>query len=112
MNISAINALDSNFAIGHKDWISCFLATPQPDQSKENKQMEERQNEETTIILSLNASGSESIILLHNLKVVPSSHLQKKPIMRALHGFGDCATLVTLNYTKMIHLSSVTTVPP
>jgi hypothetical protein len=66
-------------------------------------------NEETTIFLGLNSSG-ESIILLHNLEVVPSSRLQKRPIIRpiirALHGFGYPATIVTLNYSKTMQLFS------
>jgi hypothetical protein len=101
------------------------MATPQMDQTKENEQVAEIINliptddpcdeskmaaliineEETTIFLGLNASG-ESILLLHNLEVLPSARLQKKPNIRALHGFGDSATTVTLNYAKTMQLTS------
>jgi hypothetical protein len=122
---NAINSLHPNLALGHKDWISRFTATPQADQAKENEQMADFlgllpindpcdeskmvaliNNKETTIFLGLDSSG-KNIILLRNLEVVPSSRLQKNPIIRALHGFGYPANIVTLNYdTKMMQLFS------
>jgi hypothetical protein len=63
-------------------------------------------NEETTIFLGLDVSG-EIIILLHNLEIIPSSCLQKNPSIRALHGFGDQATVITMNYSKTMNLVSI-----
>jgi hypothetical protein len=97
------NSLHQDFACGHKDWSSRFMAIPQMDQTKENEQMAEIlnliptddpcdeskmsalvNNEDTAIFLGLDASG-KSILLLHNLEVLPSSRLQKKPNIRVLH---------------------------
>jgi hypothetical protein len=119
------NSLHQDFACGHTDWSSRFMAIPQTDQTKENEQMDEIinliptddpcdeskmtaliNNKETTIFLGLDAASGESILLLHILEVLPSSRLQKKPNIRALHRFGDSATTVTLNYTKTMQLAS------
>jgi hypothetical protein len=73
---NAINSVDPNLALGHKDWISRFTAIPQADQAKENEQMADIlgllptdnscdeskmvaliNNEETTIFLGLDSSG-------------------------------------------------------
>jgi hypothetical protein len=119
------NALGQNQATGHKDWISRFSAIPQADQAQENEQMADIiallpvdascdeakmaaliNPEETTIFVGLDPSG-ESILLLHNLEVKPASRLQKRATIRALHGFGDVATTVNLNYAKTMQISTI-----
>jgi hypothetical protein len=117
--------MNINNAIGHSDWTSRFKAVPQADQTQENEQMTEIisllptdaacdeskmaaliNNEETTIFLGLDDSY-ESLILLHNLEIVPSSRLQKTPMIRALHGFGAQATVITMTYSKTMRLRSI-----
>jgi hypothetical protein len=49
----------------------------------------------------------ESSILLHNLESIPSSCLQKKSVIHALHGFGDQAIMITMNYSKTMKLVSI-----
>ena len=107
------------------DWLTRFSDIPQSDQANENDQMESIFSllsnddsideyrmaaivnpEETTIFLGLDNDG-ENFILLHNVEVVPPSRNLKKSIIRALHGFGTQATVVTMNYPKTMDLNSI-----
>jgi hypothetical protein len=113
------NHLKPSFASGHDDWFSRFTSIPQEDQDNENDEMgtiinliafpelaEEAKmatlinNEETTIFLALDAASKENFILLHNLEILPKTRHQKKPLIRALHGFGSSATVVTFDYDE------------
>jgi hypothetical protein len=122
------NHLDASTAGGHKDWKSRFNGIPQADQDKENKLMTEIigllptpindrsmdkskmasiiNPEETTVFLGLDPSG-KSNILLHNVEILPTSRHQKKALIRALHGFGESATIVILEYFKRMTLTPI-----
>jgi hypothetical protein len=117
----------------HADWLSRFQAIPQADQAQENSQMADIislfptekscdeatlaaavNNEETTIFLGLDAS-KENFFLVHNLEVLPKSRHQKKPLIRALHGFGESATVILLDFEEVIkrnqiHSASITSI--
>jgi hypothetical protein len=109
----------------HVDWLSRFQAIPQADQAQENSQMadiislfptekscDEAQlaaavhNEETTIFLGLDAS-KEDFFLAHNLEVLPKSRHQKKPLIRALHGLGESATVIILDFEEVIKRNQI-----
>jgi hypothetical protein len=109
----------------HADWLSRFQAIPQADQAQENSQMADIislfptekscdeatlaaavNNEETTIFLGLDAS-KENFFLVHNLEVLPKSRHQKKPLIRALHGFGESATVIILDFEEVIKRNQI-----
>jgi hypothetical protein len=117
----------------HTDWLSRFQAIPQADQAQENSQMADIiglfpteksckeaklaacvNNEETTIFLGLHAS-KENFFLVHNLEVLPKSRHQKKLLIRALHGFGESATVIILDFDEVfkrneIHSASISSI--
>jgi hypothetical protein len=63
-------------------------------------------NEETTIFLGRDAS-KENFFLVHNLEVLPKSSHQKKLLIRALHGFGESATVIILNFEEVIKRNQI-----
>ena len=64
-------------------------------------------NEESTIFLGIDTAKPKNFILFHNLEVIPASRHQKEPIIRALHGLGERATVVTLNFEKIAGLNKI-----
>jgi len=130
MKLQGTNNLNPNFAAGgHNNWNARFAAIPEGDKLKDNEQMKEIfeliltaskanphsaekmaacvNNEETTIFLGIDAAEPENFILFHNIEVIPASRHQKKPIIRALHGFDEKATVVTLNFEKIANLYEI-----